>query len=196
MAANPLCSIPSCGKAIHTKKSGWCSRHYERWRKHGDPLGGHTNRGDARRFFLEVVLPYDGTDCLIWPYSDKQGYGQLREGDRPHTVSRLVCIEVNGPPPHPDDEAAHSCGRGVDGCVTKRHLSWRTPVQNQSDRLRHGTHNRGERHAQAKFTEADIREIRALKGIITQQKIADRFGTTRIYIKKIHARRAWGWLED
>jgi hypothetical protein len=30
------CSIPGCGKPVAGR--GWCSMHYNRWRKHGDPL--------------------------------------------------------------------------------------------------------------------------------------------------------------
>lgn len=38
MAISRLCSIPDCDK--HAKQKGWCWGHYERWRKHGDPLAG------------------------------------------------------------------------------------------------------------------------------------------------------------
>lgn len=31
-----VCSVPWCEKAVIAR--GWCSKHYERWRQHGDPL--------------------------------------------------------------------------------------------------------------------------------------------------------------
>lgn len=34
--ARPVCSIESCGSPAQSR--GWCSKHYGRWRKHGDPL--------------------------------------------------------------------------------------------------------------------------------------------------------------
>lgn len=38
MAAPKICAIDDCGnKAI---ARGWCSKHWSRWRKHGDPLKG------------------------------------------------------------------------------------------------------------------------------------------------------------
>lgn len=33
-----VCSIDGCEKPPRSR--GWCSRHYDRWRDHGDPLGG------------------------------------------------------------------------------------------------------------------------------------------------------------
>lgn len=33
------CAVPACDTAIRSR--GWCSRHYQAWRKHGDPLVGH-----------------------------------------------------------------------------------------------------------------------------------------------------------
>lgn len=32
----PTCAVNDCWKAVDTR--GWCSKHYSRWRRHGDPL--------------------------------------------------------------------------------------------------------------------------------------------------------------
>ena len=37
MAPKPACSIADCNRPARSR--GWCGAHYERWRKHGDPLG-------------------------------------------------------------------------------------------------------------------------------------------------------------
>lgn len=37
--AKASCSLPDCGKPLIAR--GWCSSHYQRWRKNGDPLGGN-----------------------------------------------------------------------------------------------------------------------------------------------------------
>lgn len=35
-----LCSIPDCDHSVFCR--GWCSGHYHRWQRHGDPLAGAT----------------------------------------------------------------------------------------------------------------------------------------------------------
>ncbi|WEX10290.1 helix-turn-helix transcriptional regulator [Chelativorans sp. AA-79] len=194
MAAIRICKIPGCDKA--PKARGWCSMHYDRWRVHGDPLGGReTFNGEPERFFREVVLSYKGDECLIWPYGrDRHGYGKLRRNGRDRVVSRLICEEVNGPPPTPQHEAAHECGCGNLGCVTQAHIIWKTRTENQSDKLTHGTHNRGKQHGLSKLTEHDVRQIRALRGKMHQRDLAEMFGVSPTTISQIQRRLRWKWL--
>lgn len=148
----PICSVPDCGKPSLAR--GWCSAHWHRHRRLGDPLGGGKMRapvGEPLRYLREVVLAFDGDECLIWPYArTSSGYGNLGIEDGNAVVSRLVCERVYGPPPTPDHEAAHSCGRGHEGCVTQNHLSWKTATENQADRVAHGTVNSGQRNGRWK----------------------------------------------
>lgn len=153
--------------------------------------------GEARRFYREVVLTYDGDDCLIWPYMrDAKGYGRMKVDGRMSLVSRRVCEEINGQAPTPKHEAAHSCGNGHLACATKGHLSWKTRAENCADKLIHGTHDRGERNSQAKLTEAQAREVLALKGKETHRSIAERFGIARQTVTRIQSGNGWAWLSD
>lgn len=193
MANSRLCSIPDCNKPV--SRRDWCNAHYHRWRAHGDPLAGRTPEGEPERYYREVVLSYDGDDCLPWPYSNNgEGYGQIKRDGRYQLVSRLVCEEEHGPPPTPGHEAAHSCGHGSDLCCTKRHLSWKTPIQNAADKVVHGTHVRGERQWMAKLKEPEVRQIMALKGVLFQREIADQFGVSRRNVSDIHAGKTWAHL--
>ena len=195
MASNRICSIPECGKPHEAR--GYCKMHYKRLSTHGDPLGGRTPDGELQRFFEEVVLPYDGNDCLVWPFSrDTNGRGQIKVGGKKVVVSRRVCEEANGPPPTPKHEAAHSCGNGHEGCVTKGHLVWKTPKQNSEDKIRHGTLIRGERCNFAKITESQAREILALKGKETLRSIAGRFGITQGAVSQIQNGKRWAWIQE
>ena len=96
--------------------------------------------GEPMRYFREVVLAYDGNECQTWPYArSDRGYGQVYQDGRVEYVHRMVCEERHGPPPTPKHDAAHSCGKGHEGCVTKRHLSWKTHKENMADAIEHGT---------------------------------------------------------
>lgn len=193
MPASPVCCIANCSKRHYAK--GFCQAHYERSRRHGDPLAGRTAQGEPERFLREVVLPYEGDECILWPFAKaRNGYGKIAVNSRLHTVSRLVCEDIHGPPPTATHEAAHSCGKGHLGCVTKKHVLWKTPAENQRDRVAHGTHSRGQRSSTVKLVEAQVTEIRALKGRKTVVDIAAEFGVSPMAVSKIQNRKSWSWL--
>lgn len=197
--ANPrLCSIPDCGK--EHQGHGFCNMHYQRFCKHGDPLKTNrktnTKQGEAWEFYQSVVIPYEGDECLIWPYNrGSKGYARVKRKGRPIILSRILCEDIHGPPPTPEHEAAHSCGRGQLGCVTKGHLSWKTSAENAADRLTHGTHRRGERCLQSKLTETQAKEILNLKGEEPQRSLAKRFGVANSTVAAIHNGTNWSWLK-
>lgn len=189
MANQSICKIDGCDKPV--KAHGCCNAHYLRWRRYGDPLKGRIPHGEAARFYREVVLPYDGDECLIWPYQrDANGYARMRSA----VVSRRLCEDVNGPAPTNKHQAAHSCGNGHHGCVAKRHLSWKTASANQMDRVQHGTSNRGGNHGNAKLTQQDVIRIMEMKGKMRQRDIAALFGVSRSNVSAIHRGQSWGWL--
>lgn len=196
MRAIRTCSIEGCG--LRHDAHGYCHVHYSRWRRHGDPLGGTTPRGDSagspERFYRDVVLTdRRGPDdpCLIWPFAKNDcGYGMLGK----ERVSRLACEDANGPAPTPDHEAAHGCGKGHLACVTKGHLRWATHAENMADMIAHGTQVRGEQVRNSKITEATAREIIALKGKMPVQAIGKRFGVSGGHVNNIHLRKRWAWL--
>lgn len=190
--AKRACKIDGCSRPSRAR--GWCNTHYEYSRRHGlISVSPSTPQGEVQRYYREVVVPYEGDECLIWPYNRiGKGYASLGRG-RDCYVHRRLCKEVHGPAPTPAHEAAHSCGRGTSGCVTKRHLSWKTPVENEADKRFHGTDSRGERNGAAKLTEADVRAIRAASG--TQTSIGERFGVEQTTVSGIKRHASWAWLE-
>lgn len=195
MADNSICSAPACGKPRRAK--GYCRAHYHRLMKHGDPLGGGTSPGELLRFINEVAMHHAGEECLTWPFGkDGDGYGMVRVDGKTVAAHRYICELVHGPPPTPEHQAAHTCGNGHEGCVSPVHLLWKTPAENQADRLVHGTHNRGERHGGAKLTEAAVREILAMKGKETQINLAERFRVSPTLICSIQTGHRWSWLSE
>lgn len=56
------CSLPECSQTAMAR--GWCSKHYTRWRRHGDPLANNTsNRGGNR---LPVGSRSIGSNGYTW----------------------------------------------------------------------------------------------------------------------------------
>ena len=185
------CSLPGCGKRAPYEK--YCVLHYNRWRRHGDPLAGRTPEGEPLRFFTNVVRRHTDDKCLIWPFAkDSAGYGQLWLDDRVNYVARLICEDANGLAPSDRHQAAHLCGNGHNGCCAPAHLVWKLPSANQSDRETHGTMLRGEKAPWAKLTLADIKAIRtlALDGL-TQREIALRFDVSRSLVGLILQGKRW-----
>lgn len=191
------CRVYGCtGNAKqYNTANGYCFKHYQRWKRHGDPLGGRTGTG-ALMAWLESHIDYSGDDCLVWPFArGRAGYGQVTFGDGRSNASRVMCILAHGKPPTDGHEAAHSCGKGHEGCVNPRHISWKTPTENHLDKIGHGTSNRGSKMRTSRLKEDDVRYIRTAAGTVSQQELAERFGVDQSHINKIIRRKVWAWLE-
>lgn len=133
---------------------------------------------------------YTGDDCLIFPYARLvDGYGQfgyMGEMKRAHV---FMCELAHGPSPE-GYEAAHNCLKGHTGCCNPRHLEWKTRSANQRDRYVNERKSRkGTPHA--RLTPEQVEEIRRLRGIETQQSLADRFGVSRTNIIMVQKGETW-----
>lgn len=153
--------------------------------------------GTTQKWLERVALNYSGDECLTWPFA-KNAYGRavMNIGGKVRQVCRIVCEHFNGPPPSRRHEAAHSCGNGHLGCINHRHLRWATPVENQADKIEHGTTNRGQRCGTNKLTPSQVHEIRKLAAEkVPHKEIAMKFGIAASAVSAIHVRRIWFWLE-
>jgi hypothetical protein len=194
MADSRICSIPGCDKSAAAR--GWCKTHYYRWKRNGDPLAGRVPPG-ALIQWLEANLSFPGDECLTWPFGKNSwGYGVVTFDGKRIAASRAMCILAHGSPPSDDDEAAHSCGRGHEGCVNPKHIRWASRPENYHDRNTHGTSNRGQRNGVAKLTEADALAIRDMYRLAPQSDVAERFGISACQVSKIQSGQSWGWLRD
>lgn len=190
------CSVSGCDKNIYNVSLGLCAGHYRRNLKYGNPMSGGTSHGEPGKYLEQIVIPYSGDDCLVWPFARaSNGYAQIHIGNRKRLTHRVVCERRHGKPPTEDHEASHSCGKGHEGCVNPNHLDWKTHLQNIQDKVAHGTDPKGERHGNAKLSEDKIREIFALRGTMKQREIAARFGVNEGAISRILSGKRWGWLD-
>ena len=183
-----VCSVDGCDSAVLAR--GWCCRHYNRWAKHGDPMVCKTTQAAFRelRRWIERHVGYSGAECLIWPFARHRD-GRAKMGEE--IPSRLMCRLAHGQPPTTLHEAAHSCGKGHDGCVHPQHLRWATRSENHFDKLIHGTMPNGIKHYKAVLVEEDIPIIRSLSGKMSQSKIAHRYSVSRGCIAGVIYRTTW-----
>lgn len=75
-------------------------------------------------------------------------------------------------------------------------LIWGTPRENQADRVRHGTSNRGEQHPLAKLTNEDVVWIRDdyATGNFTLQDLALKFNVSKETVRGVVVHRRWRHL--
>lgn len=145
-------------------------------------MSWNRGKGRAAAFLLDLV-GHGGDECIRWPFTRNQrGYGLLGWNGTHQEAHRLMCKLAHGEPPTPEHQATHNCGRGHLGCVNPNHLEWKTGSQNQFDRRRHGTHGCG-RGRRGALTPAQIAEIRASKGAVTQRELAARYGVADATIR-------------
>ena len=193
MATPLLCSIPGCDKPRFARE--WCTAHWSRWRRHGDPAGGRTPPGEPLSY-LRSAIRQQTDECIIWPYSRAGlGYGKLVYEGRREYAHRLALRLTVGEPPSDDFEAAHApevCHNPL--CINPKHLRWATPAENTADQVRDETIARGEKQWMSVLTEKQVIAIRRDRR--SHRVIAKDYGVSRAHIGSIKAGRSWGWLEQ
>lgn len=127
--------------------------------------------GQVRSCRREVAKngKYGGKLLKLTP--DKDGYlsvGFTRNNKQSRfRVSRLVLTAFIGECPR-GHEAAHENGKRIDNRLSN--LAWKTSKANHSDKLKHGTTQRGTRNGNSKWNETDIERIRDLSRCWLMQK--------------------------
>lgn len=129
MTNSTQCSIDGCGRT--TIARGWCTRHWQRWRKHGDPtIDLSPDAKAARTLEAKGLLVANG--CTIWTgYIARNGYGYMSfRGDRTE-VHRVAWTLANGPIPSGMD-IDHQCFNRA--CMNANHLRLATRSENHQHR--------------------------------------------------------------
>lgn len=124
-----MCSIPECGKPVRCK--GWCTTHYRRVRRHGDPLTVLSPRTTPPRGEFEHGTPqgynHHGCrcdSCARWRYDYnatrrlRLDYGMTLEQFRERLIAQGGGCAICGGPPGGGRKKMHS--------VDHDHLTGRT----------------------------------------------------------------------
>lgn len=176
-----ICSIEGCGRK-HLAK-GYCDLHYWRNHRHGSPFANPDNDGQPLAWLTKHAR-WESDACLPWPYGrNSHGYGSIAFGGKHIGAHRAMCIIAHGEPPFPAAHAAHSCGRGHEGCVNPKHLRWASAAENHGDRrfTREGTRRVGN----LKLTDSQCREMLARKGAVSQKALADEYGVSEAAVSRL-----------
>ena len=125
---NDTCSVPDCDRGAYAR--GWCSKHYQRWRTHGDPRGGGHRYSTPEEAF--VARTEHRGECLIWTGSKGgNGYGYLQVNGAQTLAHRYAYEEAYGPVPD-GMVIDHICHNRT--CVDVDHLRLATVAQNSANR--------------------------------------------------------------
>lgn len=110
------CLIEGCGG--ENLRRGWCTMHYVRWYRHGDPL--YVRPTYEERFWGKVAI-MDDHSCWEWrAYKHKKdGYGRFGTGKGERLAHRIAYRLLVGDIPD-DMELDHICRNR--GCVNPNHL--------------------------------------------------------------------------
>lgn len=131
---------------------------------------------------------------VLTPYTEKDGrVGVNLTINGKHKATRVARIVADAwicPCPDPKLEVCHWDGNEANNHY--RNLRWDTRSNNHKDKLRHGTHARGERHPHAKLTQAQVDEIRRSPDL--QRVIAGRYGIQQAHVSRI--KRGVRWLRS
>lgn len=150
--------------------------------------------GEARAFLDDIIARKDEIKgCIFWPfYRDAKGYARATIDANPGLAHRYVCRSVNGEPPSNLHQAAHNCGNGSMGCVSPFCLRWATQVENEADKIAHGTKQFGDIVPWSKVTTEIARTIHVLRSEgKTQEDIADGLNIRRQQVSRIASGDRW-----
>lgn len=162
----------------------------EFWRViHQYPEYAASNMGNIRRIVPDKFGRFsDKNLSLILASSGYLVVGLYNEaGKKVVRVHRIICETFHGSPPTSEHHSAHN-----DGCrINNRaeNLRWATQIENELDKLRHGTWSIGSMNGRAKITEAQAKAIRADKRVA--RIVALDFGISAHTVKKIKCRETW-----
>lgn len=188
------CSIDGCAKPVFAR--GWCSAHYTKWKKYGDPLvvrQVQMHGVSVRERFLANFKQTSG--CWEWAgYKDPNGYGRLNIDGKPVLAHRLSWA-IFCHPIETQQQVLHRCDNPK--CVRPEHLFLGDHTANMADKMAKKRHrygvSRGEAHGRARLTAELVREIRDTAG--PSRIVAEQYGISGRQVREIRARTAWRHIE-
>lgn len=197
------CSIVGCERLYAAK--GFCHLHYNRWKRHGDPLVARrmTPRGTSLTDRLALLSDRSGGPEACWTWTgtilDGAGrlpYGSLTHAGRPRGAHVWAFVNAGGELSADKPFVLHTCDNSV--CVNPAHLYAGTHQRNMDDKVERNRQARlhGESNPRHRLTEDQVHEIRSLQGSAASATVGLRFGVCASTIQQIWNRKRWAHLPD
>lgn len=134
--------------------------------------------------------------CWVWKgYCQAFGHGAIQRvvDGKPKTIlaHRRSWTLLVGPLPARAC-LLHHCDNPP--CVNPEHLYIGTRQDNMRDKVDRNRTHKGQDSALSKLTDAQVLEIRRLRGVVVASELAKRFGVSQNYIYQIQRREVWKHL--
>ena len=195
----PQCHATKCDNSAVAK--GYCHLHYNRWKRHGDPLIAQRmmRRGSSAAERLELLLDKSGGEEACWPFTGAttgSGYGYIMINKVMKAVHRVAYEESYGPIPG-GLLVLHSCDNPP--CANPRHLRAGTLQDNMDDKVARNRQFRqkGELAKNSKLKSDEVREIHALyhSGVFARKELSAKFGVSESLISAILTGKRWSHIK-
>lgn len=195
-----VCSIEGCEDVA--RGHGYCSKHYTRWRRYGDPLYRarryHKGRTPEKRFWAYVKKGAGPNACWEWTGGKMStGYGMFHPLPRQSILAHRYAYELHHGPIAKGCFVCHHCDNR--SCVNPKHLFGGSQQDNVDDMIEKGRDNwrgmPGIHNPAAKLTEASVRKIRSTAKTVRAKTAAIQHGVSVQLINAIRQRRLWAHIE-
>lgn len=191
--AKRSCSVDGCSEPVQGR--GWCSRHYQRWQRHGDPETIQTlwGRSPLERFehYIDCTTSQDG--CWLWRGGrSPRGYGRFKVSGKTLRAHRWAYEQFVGPIPA-DLRVCHRCDNPP--CCNPDHLFLGTDADNVHDCVAKGRARGGSNSQWQKLSpEICIAIQEEYEGRWGEQaKLAARYGVSPSVISEVLKKAGLGY---
>ena len=188
-----VCSIEDCQGAVSAK--GLCSVHYNRLRRHGDPLGGRVRKNRPKGMTYSQIYEWikehsthgkgAHSDCIeMEAIANNQGYPQIRFRGKCVVLTHLIFEVLYKRPLKEGCMICHHCDNPK--CINPSHFYEGTAKSNSDDMMSRGRQVPNKRA----FTQQEADDIRMLYSQkISMRRLAQRFGVSTSTIWYVIHRR-------
>ena len=191
MKHDPFCAVGGCGLPYYAK--GFCRRHWERHylngttdRKNLPTESTISERLDARSERVGECVEFTG-------YRNSNGYGELTYRGEFTLAHRASFERHHGPIPD-GLIVCHTCDNPP--CINPDHLYAGTHADNGRDKAGRDRSTRGMKNAAAKLADAEVLEIRRLRGRgWNYARLAAHFNVGKTTIGRVVRRENWKHVE-